>query len=99
MFNSDNAQKNWAPVLDAPDAPKFKDNYRRAITAVLLENQKKALAARKPSQQAAKLHPQKRRADEQASNGRAKHEQDFSEPQDPSASSPDAADGNRRTKQ
>jgi hypothetical protein len=44
MFNSDNAQKNWAPVLDAPDAPKFKDNYRRAITAVLLENQKKALA-------------------------------------------------------
>ena len=44
MFNSDNAQKNWAPVLDAPDAPKFKDNYRRAITAVLLENQKKALS-------------------------------------------------------
>ena len=44
MFNSDNAQKSWAPVLDAPDAPKFKDNYRRAITAVLLENQKKALA-------------------------------------------------------
>jgi hypothetical protein len=44
MFNSEIAEKSWAPVLDAPDAPKFKDNYRRSITAVLLENQKKALA-------------------------------------------------------
>jgi len=44
MFNSEQLEKSWAPVLDAPDAPKFKDNYRRAITAVLLENQKKAMA-------------------------------------------------------
>jgi len=43
MFNSEQLEKKWAPVLEARDAPVFKDNYRRAITAVLLENQEKAL--------------------------------------------------------
>ncbi len=43
MFNSEQLEKKWAPVLEARDAPKFKDNYRRAITAVLLENQEKAM--------------------------------------------------------
>ena len=43
MFNSEQAEVKWAKVLNAPDAPAFKDNYRRAITAVLLENQQKAL--------------------------------------------------------
>jgi hypothetical protein len=44
MFNSETLEKKWAPVLEAQDAPKFKDNYRKSITAVLLENQEKALA-------------------------------------------------------
>jgi hypothetical protein len=43
MFNSEVHEAKWAPVLDSPDAPKFKDNNRRAITAILLENQEKAL--------------------------------------------------------
>ena len=43
MFNSEQLEKKWAPILEARDAPKFKDNYRRAITAVLLENQEKAM--------------------------------------------------------
>jgi len=43
MFNSEQLEKKWAPVLEAKDAPAFKDNYRRSITAVLLENQEKAL--------------------------------------------------------
>ena len=43
MFNSEQLQKKWAPILEAKDAPAFKDNYRRAITAVLLENQEKAM--------------------------------------------------------
>ena len=43
MFNSETLEKKWAPILEAQDAPKFKDNYRKAITAVLLENQEKAL--------------------------------------------------------
>ena len=44
MFNSERLEKTWSPVLDDKNTPKFKDNYRRAITAVLLENQKNALA-------------------------------------------------------
>jgi hypothetical protein len=43
MFNSEQLQKKWAPILEAKDAPAFKDNYRKAITAVLLENQETAL--------------------------------------------------------
>lgn len=43
MFNSEQLEKKWAPILEAKDAPTFKDNYRKSITAVLLENQEKAL--------------------------------------------------------
>jgi hypothetical protein len=43
MFNSEPLEKKWNAVLESPDAPKFRDNSRRAITAVLLENQQKAL--------------------------------------------------------
>jgi len=43
MFNSEQLEKKWAPVLEAKDAPVFKDNYRKSITAVLLENQEVAL--------------------------------------------------------
>jgi len=39
MFQSENLQKKWAPVLEHPDLPVIKDAYRKAITAVLLENQ------------------------------------------------------------
>lgn len=53
MFNSETLEKKWAPILEAQDAPKFKDNYRKSITAVLLENQEKAL--REENAQAAYL--------------------------------------------
>ena len=43
MFNSEQLEKKWAPILEAKEAPAFKDNYRRAITAVMLENQERAL--------------------------------------------------------
>ena len=42
MFQSENLQKKWAPVLEHPDLPAIKDPYRKAITAVLLENQELA---------------------------------------------------------
>ena len=44
MFNSEAAQKKWGALLDHSDCEPIKDNYRRAVTAVLLENQEKALA-------------------------------------------------------
>lgn len=43
MFNAENDLKKWAPVLDHADAPEFKDNYRKAVTAKLLENTERAL--------------------------------------------------------
>ncbi len=36
-------QKKWQPVLEHPEMPEIKDEYRKATTAVLLENQEQAL--------------------------------------------------------
>ena len=44
MFNSTDAQQKWAPILEHAELPEIKDNYRKSVTAVLLENQEKALA-------------------------------------------------------
>jgi len=43
MYLAEDLQKKWGPVLDHEDLPKIKDNYRKAVTAVLLENQEKAM--------------------------------------------------------
>jgi hypothetical protein len=43
MFNSENAQKKWAPLLDHSDCAPIADPYKRAVTATLLENQETAL--------------------------------------------------------
>lgn len=32
-------EKKWGPLLDAKSLPQIKDHYRRAVTAILLENQ------------------------------------------------------------
>jgi hypothetical protein len=36
--------KKWAPILEHTGAPAFKDNYRKEVTAILLENQEKAMS-------------------------------------------------------
>jgi hypothetical protein len=41
-INQQVLQEKWAPVLDSQDAGKIQDNHRRAVTAVILENQEKA---------------------------------------------------------
>ena len=43
MFLSENLQEKWQPILEHADLPKIEDNYKRAVTAVILENQEKAL--------------------------------------------------------
>ena len=43
MFLTEHLQEKWSPVLQHPDLPEIKDNYRRAVTTVILENQEKAL--------------------------------------------------------
>ena len=47
MFLSENLQKKWAPVLDHDNLAPIKDNYKRAVTAVVLENQERALREEK----------------------------------------------------
>ena len=43
MFMSENLQEKWAPVLEHKDLPKIEDNYKRAVTSVILENQERAI--------------------------------------------------------
>ena len=42
MFNSQNLQEKWSPVLEHADLPKIDNPYKKAVTAVILENQEKA---------------------------------------------------------
>ena len=42
MFNSQNLQEKWSPVLEHGDLPKIDNPYKKAVTAVILENQEKA---------------------------------------------------------
>jgi len=43
MFNAEQLQEKWAPLLDYNGLGEIKDSHRRAVTAILLENQEKAL--------------------------------------------------------
>ena len=43
MFNGEQLQEKWAPLLDYEGADAIKDSHRRMVTAVLLENQEKFL--------------------------------------------------------
>ena len=54
MFLSENLQEKWEPILEHSDLPKIEDNYKKAVTAVILENQEKALM--KTEQLLRKLH-------------------------------------------
>ena len=42
-FNLESLQEKWAPLLDYEGLDSFKDSHRRAVTAILLENQERAL--------------------------------------------------------
>ena len=44
MFNAESLQKKWAPVLNHEGLQDIKDPYRKSVTAILLENQERALA-------------------------------------------------------
>jgi Major capsid protein Gp23 len=43
MYLSEKLQEKWAPVLDHENLPSIKDAHKRAVTAVVLENQERAL--------------------------------------------------------
>jgi len=50
MFKTENLVEKWNPILDAEEAPSFRDNYRKQVTAALLENTEKALAEERGQQ-------------------------------------------------
>ena len=43
MFHSEHLQEKWAPLLNYEGLDSIKDSHRKAVTAVLLENQEKFL--------------------------------------------------------
>jgi len=43
MYLNETHAKKWAPVLDHPELPAIKDSYKRAVTALVLENQERAM--------------------------------------------------------
>jgi hypothetical protein len=43
MFNAEQLQEKWAPLLDYQGLGDIKDSHRRMVTAVLLENQERTL--------------------------------------------------------
>ena len=43
MFQSEQLQEKWAPLLNHEGCEEIKDSHRKAVTAVLLENQEKFL--------------------------------------------------------
>ena len=47
MYNSEQLQEKWQPVLNHPDLPEISDSYKRAVTAVILENQERELQEQK----------------------------------------------------
>ena len=49
MYNLDELQQKWQPVLEHPDLPEIKDAHKRASVATLLENQE--IAAREQAGQ------------------------------------------------
>ena len=42
-FNTELLQEKWAPILDYQGMEPIRDSHRRAVTAILLENQEKTL--------------------------------------------------------
>jgi hypothetical protein len=46
-YNRQQLLEKWAPVLNHDGAPEIKDTYRREVTAILLENQERALQEEK----------------------------------------------------
>jgi hypothetical protein len=51
MYLNETYAKKWAPVLDHGDLPKITDPYKRAVTALVLENQERALMEESRSMQ------------------------------------------------
>jgi len=43
MYNTEHLQEKWSPLLDYEGLDPIKDSHRRAVTAILLENQERSI--------------------------------------------------------
>jgi hypothetical protein len=43
MFLSEQVQSKWKAIIEHPDLPQIKDSYKKQVTAVILENQERAM--------------------------------------------------------
>jgi hypothetical protein len=48
-FDTDNIVKKWNPILEHKELPQIQDNYRRTVTAILLENQEREMLKEAPT--------------------------------------------------
>jgi hypothetical protein len=44
MYLSEHLEEKWGDILNHGDLPEIKDPHKRAVTAIMLENQQKALS-------------------------------------------------------
>ena len=44
MYLSEQLEEKWGGILNHTDLPEIKDPHKRAVTAIMLENQQKALS-------------------------------------------------------
>ena len=58
MFQSEHLQEKWAPLLNHEGLDQIKDSHKRAVTAVLLENQEKFLREQSSFEQGGMLAEQ-----------------------------------------
>jgi len=58
MFQSEHLQEKWAPLLNHEGLDQIKDSHKRAVTAVLLENQEKFLREQSSFEQGGMLTEQ-----------------------------------------
>jgi hypothetical protein len=56
MFQTEQLNEKWQPVLEHADLPEIKDAYKRAVTTVILENQEKAFREDHNLQEAAPVN-------------------------------------------
>ena len=45
MYLTEELQKKWQPVLEHPELEAIKDPYKKAVTALVLENQTREMSA------------------------------------------------------
>ena len=51
MYLAENLIEKWGPVLNHESLPEIKDHYKKTLTAVLLENQEKAIREQRSAEQ------------------------------------------------